>query len=159
MRHTNLVITTLLVAGIAVGCASTDATSGGGPSPSGTAAAQLERAKAGAKEATQAMEDYAYTQKAEFVDRMKKDLAGIQEEMDRLAAKVDDSSEAAKADAKARLAAVREKWAEAKKQLDLAESATESTWDDVQAGVKESYRELKDSFDSTRQWVSDQIAP
>ena len=159
MRHTNLVITALLCAGIAVGCSSTDAASDGGPSPNGTAAAQLEKAKAHTKAATQAIEDYAYSQKTEFVDRMKKDLADIQAELDGLAAKVDSSSNAAQADAKAKLEAVREKWAQAKKQLDQAESATESTWDEVKADVKTSYGELQDSFDSTRQWLSDKIAP
>jgi predicted nucleic acid-binding protein len=159
MRHTNLVLTTLLAAGIAVGCASTDATSGGGPSPRGSAAAQVEKAKTETKKAAQAMEHYVYAQKAEFVDLMKKDLAGIQEELDRLAAKVDGSSGAAKADAQTKLQALREKWFQTKQQLEQAESATESTWDDVMASFKTSYGELKASFDSTRQWLSDEIAP
>jgi hypothetical protein len=54
---------------------------------------------------------------------------------------------------------VREKWAQAKKQLDGAETATESNWDDVKNGFKQSYADLKDSFNKTRQWLSDKIAP
>jgi hypothetical protein len=44
-------------------------------------------------------------------------------------------------------------------QLDTAKSATESTWDDVKAGFKKGYSELKDGFNQARQWVSDKIAP
>jgi phage host-nuclease inhibitor protein Gam len=111
------------------------------------------------KEAAQSMQDYTYAQKAEFVAKMKKDLAEIQEELDRLSAKVDRSSGAVKADAATQLEAVREKWAQAKKQLDQAGSATESSWDDVKGGFKNIYGELKDSFDKTRQWISDKIEP
>jgi hypothetical protein len=43
--------------------------------------------------------------------------------------------------------------------LDKAKNATESTWDDVKAGFKKAYSELKDGFNQARQWVSDKIAP
>jgi hypothetical protein len=43
--------------------------------------------------------------------------------------------------------------------LDQAENATESTWVDVKTGFKESYAGLKDSIATTRQWLSDKIAP
>jgi uncharacterized membrane-anchored protein YhcB (DUF1043 family) len=159
MRHMMMVITFLFIAGLAVGCASTDGKSAVGSRQSETAAAQLDKGQADTKEAAQAIQDYPYAQKAEFVDKMKKDLAEIQKELDRLSAKVDKSSGAAKEDAKTQLNAVREKWAQAKKQLDQAESATESTWDDVKSGVKKSYGELKDSFTKTRQWLGEKIEP
>jgi chromosome segregation ATPase len=145
MKQGILVITFLFVAGFAMGCA---CSSKDGKS----AAAQLDVAKTETKEAAQAVKDYAYAQK-------KSELADIQEELDKLSARVDKSSGAAKADAKTRLDAVGKKWAEAKKQLARAESATESTWDDVKGGVKKSYGELKDSMDKTRQWLSEKIAP
>jgi chromosome segregation ATPase len=159
MRHTILVIAFLLVAAFAVGCKSTDGKSAAETKQRENAAAQLDKAKTETKEAAQAVQDYAYAQKTEFVEKMKKELVEIQEELDRLSAKVERSSAAAKADAKVKLEAVREKWAQAKKQLDQAESATESTWDDVKGGFKKLYGELKDSFDKTRQWLSDKIEP
>ena len=55
------------------------------------------------------MEDYAYARKAQFVAKMKSEMVTTQEELDRLAAKADDAGDAAKADARAKLAAVREK--------------------------------------------------
>ena len=58
-----------------------------------------------------------------------------------------------------RIKALRKKWAPDKKRLDRAGSATESNWDDVKAGFKKSYGDLQDSFEKTRQWLSEKIAP
>ena len=159
MKHMILAITFTLATALAVGSAAAVEKSAAGPKPSGTAAAQLDQAKTETKEAAQAVQDYTYKQKSEFVTQMKKDLAGIQEELDRLSAKINKSSGAAKAEAKTKLKALRKKWAQAKKQLDRAESATESTWNDVKGGFEKSYGELKDSFEKTRQWLSEKIEP
>jgi hypothetical protein len=159
MRRTILVTTLLSAAAFAVGCTAKDGKSAVAPKPGESAAAHLDKAKVETKEAAQAMRDYAYAEKADFVDKMKKELVSIQEEMDRLGTKVDRASGAAKADAKVKLETVREKWVQAKKQLDRAENTTESGWDDVKNGFKQSYADLKDSFDKTRQWLSDKIAP
>ena len=159
MRNSNLVIPFLLVAALATGCPSTDKKPAVKAKPSETVIAKFNMVKTETKEAAQAVEDYAYAQKAEFVDKMKKELTEIQEELDRLSAKVERSSGEAKADAKTKLDAVREKWTQAKKQLDRAEGATESTWDDVKGGFKNLFGELKDSFEKTRQWLSDRIEP
>jgi hypothetical protein len=159
MRNTILVTMFLIAAASAVGCTSKDGRSAAAPKQQGSAAVQLDKAKAETKQAAQAMRDYAYAEKAEFVDRMKKELVSIQEELDRLGAKVEKASGAAKDDAKVKLQAARDKWAQAKKQLDQAETATESSWDDVKTGFKQSYADLQDSFTKTRQWLSDKIAP
>jgi hypothetical protein len=146
-------------AALAAGCKATaDKPSSGTPQDSGSAF-QLGKAKAATIEATQAMEDYAYARKAEFVVKMNKDLDVLQDDVNLLAAKADSTGGAAKADAKAKLVAVREKWAKTKQQLDQADNATESTWSDVKSGFKESYAGLKDSVDTTRQWLSEKIAP
>jgi ElaB/YqjD/DUF883 family membrane-anchored ribosome-binding protein len=79
--------------------------------------------------------------------------------LDQLAAKIEKSSDAAKAEAKPKLQALREKADQLGKQLDEAKNATESTWDSVKAGSKKAYNELKDGFNQARQWVSDKIAP
>jgi hypothetical protein len=159
MRHAILVTTFLGAAALAAGCTSKDAKSAVAPKQGETPAADLAKAKAETKAAAHAMRDYAYAEKAEFVDRMKKELVSIQGELDQLAAKVDRTSGTAKADAKVKLETVRERWTQAKKQLDRAESATASDWDDVKTGFKQSYADLQDSFDKTRQWLSDKIAP
>ena len=90
---------------------------------------------------------------------MRRELVSTQEELDRLSAKVESAGGAVKTDAKAKLETVREKWTQAKKQLDRAETGTASDWEDVKNGFKQSYTDLKDSSDKTRQWLSDKIAP
>jgi hypothetical protein len=94
-----MIVTTFLVAAAsAAGCTSKAAA----PKQQGSAAVQLDKAKTETKQAAQAMRDYAYAEKAEFVDSMKKELVSIQEELDRLGTKVDKANGAAKADAKTR---------------------------------------------------------
>jgi hypothetical protein len=155
-----MLVTSLLgVAALAMGCTSKEVKAAVAPKQAEPAALHLEQAKADTKEAAQAMREYAYAEKAEFVVKTKKDLVGIENELDRLGAKVESAGGSAKADAKVRLTAVREKWAQAKTLLDRAETATESNWNDVKSGFKQSYADLKDSFDKTRQWLSDKIAP
>jgi tRNA pseudouridine synthase D (TruD). len=159
MRHSKLVIPFLLAAAFAAGCKSTAEKSTAATKQDQTAALQLGKAKAATIEAAQALEDYAYTRKAQFVAMMNKELVATQEELDRLAAKVENSTGAAKAEAKTKLEAVRQKFAQTKQRLDQAENATEATWKDVISGFKESYAGLKDSIAITRQWLSDKIAP
>jgi hypothetical protein len=149
----------LSAAALTAGCTSKEVKAAVPPKQAEPAAAHLEKAKAETKEAAQSMRDYAYAEKAEFVARMKADLVSIQVELDQLGAKVEGAGGAAKADAKVKLAAVREKWAQANRQVDRAQTATASDWDDVKNGFKQSYADLKDSFNKTRQWLSDKIAP
>ena len=148
-----------LVAGLAVGCPAADEKSTAGPEHRVTQAEQRDLAKAETKAAAQALRDYAYAQKTEFVDKMKQELVDIQAELDGLTAKIERSSGAAKAEAKKKLEVVREKLTQAKQRLDRAESATESDWDDIKRGFRASYGDLKVSFNETRQWLSDKIAP
>lgn len=151
---------TVAVIATALGCSSRkDEGPAAEPEQPRSAAEQREKAGVEAQEAEQAMRDYAYAQKAELIADMKEKLAEIEQELDRLSAKVDQSSDAAKADAKLKLDVVREKWVQAKRRLEEAESATETTWDDVKVSVRRSYGEMKESFDETRQWVSDEIEP
>jgi hypothetical protein len=147
-----LMVAVLVAAALAVGLTSTDGTSAAGTERRG-------KAQTEAKEAAQGIQDYTYAQKAEFTRKMKEELVKIQKELDRLSAKVEGASGAAKVDAKAKLEVVRRKWAQARKRLDQAESAPESTWDEVKAGFRKSYGELKDSFEKARRWLSDKVAP
>jgi hypothetical protein len=159
MRNSNFFIPLCLAAALVVSCQSTAAKSAAETKQQETAALQLAKAKAATGEAAQAMEDYAYTQKTEFVAKMNKGLVATQEELDHLAGKVENSTGAAKADAKVKLQAARDKWTQTKQQLNQVENATDSTWNDVKKSFKDSYSVLKASIDETRQWLSDKIAP
>ena len=159
MRHTLPVLTCCLVTGLLAGCTSTSGESEALAKLHANAEAQADNAEAEAKAAEQASQDYSYAQRAQFVDETRRDLDTIHNKLEQLTAKVEMFESTAKADARAKLAAVKDKWTQAKKQLDLAESATESDWDQVQGGLRKAYRDLNESFDTMRQWISDKIAP
>lgn len=157
MRRTTDILTFLIAAAVATSCTQTTGKAPPAPKQGETAAIQVE--KTGPVDAARTVTDYAFAQKAAFVDKMKRELVTIQEELDRLGTKIDKAGGATKADAKTKLAAVREQWVRVKKQLDQAEGATESTWDDLKGGFKNAYGDLQDSVTTTRQWLSDKIAP
>jgi ElaB/YqjD/DUF883 family membrane-anchored ribosome-binding protein len=105
------------------------------------------------------MKDYTFAQKAEFVKQMQIQLDNLNRDLDQLAAKIESSSDAVKAEAQPKLQALRDQAAQLNKQLDEARNATESTWDSVKAGFSKAYEATKDGFNQARQWVSDKIAP
>jgi DNA repair exonuclease SbcCD ATPase subunit len=122
-------------------------------------AAELEKVRARTEEAARSMKDFAYTQKAEFVAKMQSQLAAINQDLDQLSAKIARSSDAAKADAKPKLEAMREQAAKLNKQLDEARNATASSWEKVKGDFGKAYDSLKADFNRARQWASDKIAP
>lgn len=123
------------------------------------AAAQLDRAKKETKEAIDASRDYAYAQRTEYAAQIRAELTELNKELDRLSAKADGSSAAAKEEAKAKLQELREKVARLREKLDGVPSATESTWEDMKAGIKKGYDEVKDSFKQAQRWLSEKLAP
>lgn len=141
---------------LAVLCAAVGAA---GCSKEPTASEQLDKVKTETKAAAQDMKDYTFAQKAEFTDKMQGQLTAINQDLDQLAAKIEKSSDAVKADDKPKLQALRDQSAALGKQLDGVKNATESTWDSVKSGAQKAYDSLKDGFNQSRQWVSDKIAP
>jgi chromosome segregation ATPase len=148
MKNKTWVITLLSIAVVAVGCDKRQTTS-----------QQIDKVKTETKQAAQDMKDYTFAQKAEFVAAMQVQLDALNKDLDQLAAKIDSSSDAIKAEAKPKLQALRDQAAQLNKQLDDAKNATESTWDSVKAGCSKAYEATKDGFNQARQWVSDKIAP
>ena len=148
MKHKPLLLTLLSTAAFAVGC-----------NKEGTTSQQIDKVKAETKEAVQDMRDYTFAQKAEFTEKMQGQLAEINKDLDRLAAGIESSSDAVKAEAKPKLEALRDQAAQLNKQLDEAKEATESTWDSVKATSQKAFNSLKDGFQQSRQWLSDKIAP
>ncbi len=67
------------------------------------------------------MKDYTFAQKAEFAEKMQGQLASINKDLDQLAAKIENSSDAVKAEAKPKLQALRDQAAQLNKQLDEAQ--------------------------------------
>jgi predicted nucleic acid-binding Zn-ribbon protein len=150
MKNTLLAITFVAVTAFAVGCK---------PSEESSTAQQLDKVKTETKADAQAMKDYTFAQKADFVADMQSRVDAVNKDLDTLSAKIEKSSDTAKAEAKPKLQALRDETAKMNKQLDEARNATESTWDSVKASSKKDYDALKDDFQQARQWVSDKIAP
>ena len=148
MKSKPLVLTLLSVTAFAVGCDREPTTS-----------QQVDKVKTETKEAAQDMKDYTFAQKAEFTEKMQSQLNDINKDLDQLAAKIEKSSDAVKAEAQPKLQALRDQTAGMNKQLDEVKNATESTWESVQSGARKAYDALKDGFQQSRQWVSDKIAP
>ncbi len=141
-------VTFLSAAAFTVGC-----------SKEGTTPEKLYQAQAKTEEAAQDMKDYTYAQKAQFVEYMQFQLNALNRDLDKLAAKIEKSSDAVKAEAKPKLQALRDQTAQLNKQFDEARNATESTWDSVKDSFKKAYESSKDGFNQGRQWMSDNIAP
>ena len=148
MKIKTVVITFLPIIAFAAGCNKEQTTS-----------QQIDKIQTETKAAVQEMKDYTYAQKAEFVKQMQGQLTALDQDLDKLSAKIESSSDAVKAEAKPKLQALRDQASELHQQLDHVKDATESTWDSVKNGFKKAYESSKDGFNQARQWVSDKIAP
>lgn len=124
-----------------------------------TAQQQMEAAKTEAKTAAGDLKDYTFAQKAEFTAAMKTKLAALNQEIDQLEAKIAKSREELRAEAKPRLAALREQAAKLGTQLEEAKNATEPAWEKVKGGAGKAYDSVKDAFLQSRQWIGEKIAP
>jgi hypothetical protein len=124
-----------------------------------TASQQLDKVQEKTANAAQDMKDYTFAQKAQFVEKMRVQLTGLNRDLDQLASKIGKSSDVVKAEAKPKFQALRHQADKLKEQLDEARNATESTWDSVKSGTKKAYEALKEGFQQSRQWVSEKIAP
>lgn len=158
MKHPHaLAITCLAVTALMVACKPAEKTTENANRDA--TAQQIDKVAGQTKDVAQDMKDYAYEQKAEFVNAMQAQMNGINRDLEQLSDRIAKSSDAAKAEAQPKLQALRDQAARLNKQLDDAKNATESTWGDVKAGFKKGFGELKDGFQQARQWVSDKIAP
>jgi len=147
MKNKILAITFLSAAAFAVGCNKEQTTS-----------QQLDQVQTETKQAAEHIKDYTYAQKTQFVETMQVQVADLNRDMDKLAAKVENSGDAVKAEAKPKLQALRDQNVKLNQQLDDVKNASESTWDSVKNGFKKAYESSKDGFNQARQWVGDKIA-
>ena len=159
MTHPKAFVAFSITVALAVGCKPTPENPAPDTKQQDNASVQLANAKADTKAAVQAMAEYSYAKKAEFLATMNKDLVSLQEDLDRLSAKIESSGGAAKADAKAKLETIRGKLSQTKNLFAQAESATESTWNGATGGFRQAYADLRGSIEETRKWLSDKIAP
>lgn len=97
--------------------------------------------------------------RAQIVKDMQDDLAAINAAVQALADKAEAAKAETKAEAKAKLTALRDKAAALNGELEKAKDAEEAAWDKLKAGFKRSHQELKESVDQARSWLGEKIAP
>ncbi len=131
----------------------------GEEAPPKSSAQQADPMKKDAQATAHDLKDYAYAQRSDFAAKVEAEMAEINRELEVISARIEKASDAAKAEAKPRVQALRDQLAKLRTELDSAKGATESAWNDVKASWLKGYGELKDSFHQARQWVSDKIAP
>lgn len=148
MKNKTSLIAFLSIAALAVGCDKEQ-----------TASQQIDKVQTETTAAAQNMKDYTFAQKDEFVKAMQIQLTALDQDLDKLSAKIDSSSDDIKAVAKPKLQALRDQSTQLHQQLANVQSATESTWDSAKAGFTKAYDATINSFTEARQWVSNKIAP
>jgi len=148
MKNKTCLFTFFTAAALVAGCGKEESTS-----------QQIDKVQTETSQAAQNMKDYTYAQKADFVAAMQAQLTTLNQDLDKLSAKIDSASDAVKAEAKPKLQALRDQAAKLNQQLADAQNATESTWDSVKAESQKAYASLAESFTDARQWLSDKIAP
>lgn len=148
MKPAALTLAVLSLAAFSTGCDKEPSTS-----------QRLEKVKTETKQAARDLKDYTFAQKAEFTEKMKNELAVIHSDLDQLAAGIEKSGEAVKAEARPKLKALREQADRLERQLAEVKNATESTWDTFQRDTREARDGFKAAFQHSRQWLSDKIAP
>ena len=120
---------------------------------------QMDKVTRETKTAARDIKDYTYAEKAEFIAKMRSESVAVHADLDKLSAKVEKATDQAKADARPKLQALRDRLAKLDQQIAAANDATESTWNEVKTGFKKGYGDLQEEFRQARQWVSDKIAP
>lgn len=148
MKNKLMLLSFLSAAAFATGCDQQKTTS-----------QQMETVKTETKQAAADMKNYTFAQKDEFVKFMQGQLTTLNQDLDKLAAKIESSSDAVKAEAKPKLQALRDQAAKLNQQLADDQNATETTWESVKAATQKGYDATAASFSDARQWVSDKIAP
>jgi adenine-specific DNA methylase len=157
MKH-RLLIASLFAAAFATGC-KPSAEKPEGQATETTASQKLDKAAAETKDAAHQAQEYTFEKKDEFVAAMQVQLAELNRGMDELSVKIGKSSEAVKAEAAPKLAALRDQAAQLKKQLGEVTTATASTWGTIKSDSDKTYTDIKNGLLRARQAVADKIAP
>lgn len=121
--------------------------------------AQLDKVRKETRDTVPDLKDYTYAQKETFVAKMQAKVTEINRDLDELSTKVDKAPESVQAEARPKIQVLRDQSAQLDRQLDEAKNANESTWNDIKNGTNKAYESFKDSWQQSRQWVSEKIAP
>jgi len=154
---TILLITTLLAAALTVACK--PAADKPVSQTTETPAQPPEKTESALQEAAMQPRDYNFGQKTEFVMAMRTQLTELNASVDGVSMKIDKSSEAVQAEAKPKLAVLREKAAELNKKLDEIANATLPTWNVMKTETEKAFADFKDGIAQSNQAVTDKVSP
>jgi hypothetical protein len=118
-----------------------------------------EVAKEKVSEAKEAVTDYAYTQKDEFVSKMKLELAGFKNDLAELDQKVKETTGTMKTEAENKILKIKLDVKKLNKRIENVKNSSESEWDGMKNKFKDSMSDAKESIAKSRQWLSEKIAP
>lgn len=112
---------------------------------------------ANVKDSVQSATDYTYDKKAAYVAKAQADLDALDAKIKEMSDKAATANDSVKADAQAKIQALRDKRAALDQKLDAARNSTESGWNDVKNAFKNGYDDVKDSFEQAWQWLKDKM--
>jgi len=139
----NLKIVLSALAAVAlVGCEKTETKSMTVSTPSGSKSVEVE---------------YSYKEKPAFVEKLKSEASDLNAQMKELGNKMSNSTEAAREKLRPKMDALKEKSKNLDVQIDKAQNATESTWNDVKAGARNAFEDAKQSFRDAKDWTADKL--
>ncbi|MGZ3809083.1 MAG: sll1863 family stress response protein [Bacteriovorax sp.] len=118
-----------------------------------------EEAKEKIKEAKQAVSDYTYAQKEEFVSKMKLELDGLKKDLADLETKAKKASSTAKVEADNKIQKVKLDVKKLNDQIETVKGSSESEWEKIKNRFNDSMSEAKDAVAKSRKWLSEKIAP
>lgn len=109
------------------------------------------------KESMQPVADYTYEKKDVFVANAKADMDALDQKIKELSDKVAAASDSVKNDAQTKLQALHGKREELDKKFDNVKNANQADWDELKAGFKTSYDNVKASLQQAWQWLIDKL--
>jgi vacuolar-type H+-ATPase subunit I/STV1 len=102
--------------------------------------------------------DYSYEQKADFVAAVVSDLEALDKKIQKLSDKVATARDNLKADAKAKLEALREQRKKLNEKLEDAKNSADSNWLEAKANFKTAYDDVKNAVKDTWKWLTDKLS-
>lgn len=103
--------------------------------------------------------DRLKAQKAEFVSRLRQELAELNKQIDQFAERAAQASEPIKAESEVKAQELRTKVIRLGEQLDQVPATAESAWEEAKVALAKAYDETKNSINNAREWLADKIRP
>jgi len=118
---------------------------------------RLDTVKEEVKEAGSSVNDYAYSQKDEYLSKMKMEIKKLKQALANLERQARRTNVRAKAGAAKNFQTIKNNVRKLDKQIDIMQSITEAKWDEVKSKFDQSIDEAKDAIEKSRIWLSIKI--